>query len=170
MWIGAIRLIVQTKNAHNAGTDHKVTSQVLRDGEPLVELVLDYPTEDDLERGARRAYDYVGPTKLPRRNDQTPQLPDGVGQSPMPYPGYGLEFSKGLSQHLTLRTRIRGDDLWIKDKVDLYVQQIRRRATSFDTIEWRCDEEWTYVASWTADKVLSTDPAEGVATLDMKLS
>ena len=29
-------------------------------------LNLDYPSEDDLERGAIRNYDYIGPTRLPR--------------------------------------------------------------------------------------------------------
>ena len=48
---------------------------VLRDGTQLRVLNLDYPTEDDLERGAIRSYDYIGPTRLPRRNDKTPELP-----------------------------------------------------------------------------------------------
>ena len=91
-------------------------------------------------------YDYMGPTKLPRRSDKTPELPPGVGQIPMPYPGYGLEFSDGLSGHLKIRLRIRGDDMWIKDNVDLYVRFIREKTTSFDTA-WEEDADWTYIAS-----------------------
>jgi hypothetical protein len=118
MWIGSIRLIAETKDAPNAGTDSLVQATVIRDGADLRVLNLDYPTEDDLERGAIRNYDYSGPTKLPRRNDQTPELPPGIGQNPMPYPGYGFEYSNGLNNHLKLRLRIRGDDMWIKDNVD----------------------------------------------------
>ena len=90
MWIGAIRLVVETKNATNAGTDSLVQATVVRDGNDLRVLNLDYPTEDDLERDAIRNYDYIGPTRLPRRNDQTPELPPGIGQSPMPYRGTAL--------------------------------------------------------------------------------
>ncbi len=32
MWIGSIRLVVATKDATDAGTDHLVTASVLRDG------------------------------------------------------------------------------------------------------------------------------------------
>ena len=108
MWVGAIRLTVRTEDAPFAGTDSLVRATVIRDGTELRILNLDYPTEDDLERGAIRNYDYIGPTKLPRKNDQTPELPDGIGRIPMPYPGYGFEFSNGLSGHLNIRLRIAG--------------------------------------------------------------
>lgn len=170
MWIGSVRLTVQTKNAPNAGTDSLVQAKLLRDGQELRVLNLDYPTEDDLEAGAIRNYDYMGPTKLPRRNDKTPELPPGVGQIPMPYPGYGLEFSNGLSNHLKLQLRIRGDDMWIKDNVDLYVRFIRQRATSFDTLAWIEDPDWTYIASWGRDVAMSTDAREGVTTWTLNLT
>lgn len=170
MWIGAIRLTVETKDALDAGTDSLVQASVIRNGSVLRVLNLDYPTENDLERGAIRNYDYIGPTRLPRRNDQTPELPPGVGQSPMPYPGYGFEFSNGMSGHLTLRLRINGDDMWIKDSVDLYVVVIRLVATSFDTLAWQEDAHWTYVASWTRDVAMSTDSSEGVTTWNLNLT
>jgi hypothetical protein len=170
MWIGAIRLIVETKDASDAGTDSLVQATVLRDAAELRVLNLDYPTEDDLERDAIRNYDYVGPTKLPRRNDKTPPLPDGIGQSPMPYPGYGFEFSSGLHGHLVIRLRIRGDDMWIKDNVDLYVRQIRQQATSFDTLAWIEDKNWMYVASWGQDAPMSTDSSEGYTSWNLRLT
>jgi hypothetical protein len=170
MWIGAIRLVVQTKDARYAGTDSLVQATVLRDGNALRILNLDYSTENDLQRGAIRAYDYSGPTKLPRRNDRTPELPPGIGQNPMPYPGYGFEFSSGLSGHLKLKLQINGDDMWIKDSVDLYVQQIRHKATSFDTLAWTQDDAWTYVASWTQDVAMSTDSGEGATTWTLNLN
>jgi hypothetical protein len=170
MWVGAIRLNVHTKDARNAGTDSLVQATVIRDGNELRVLNLDYLAENDLERGAIRNYDYIGPLKLPRRNDKTPSLPDGIGQIPMPYPGYGFEFSNGLNGHLTIRLRIRGDDMWIKDNVDLYVRFIRQRATSFDTLAWIDDLDWTYIASWTQDVAMSTDSSEGATTWNLKLT
>jgi hypothetical protein len=170
MWIGALRLVVATKNARDAGTDSLVQATVLRNDAELRVLNLDYPTEDDLERGAIRNYDYSGPTKLPRRNDRTPELPSGIGQIPMPYPGYGFEFSNGLSGHLKVRLRIRGDDMWVKDNVDLYVRYIRQRATSFDTLAWQEDPDWSYVASWTQDVAMSTDAGEGFTYWTLRLA
>ncbi len=170
MWIGAIRLVVETADSRFAGTDSLVQASVMRDGNTLRVLNLDYPTEDDLEAGAVRSYDYIGPTKLPRSNDKTPPLPPGIGQIPMPYPGYGLEFSSGMHGHLKLRLRIRGDDMWIKDNIDLYVRLIRDRATSFDTLAWIEDDFWTYVASWTQDVAMSTDSSEGVTTWTLNLN
>jgi hypothetical protein len=170
MWIGSIRLIVQTADRRFAGTDNLAQASVLRDGAELGVLNLDYPAENDLERGAIRNYDYSGPTKLPRRNDKTPSLPPGIGQNPMPYPGYGFEYSSGLNGHLKLKLRIRGNDMWIKDNVDLYVRYIRNRATSFDTLAWIEDTEWTYIASWSRDVALSTDPTEGTTTWTLNLN
>lgn len=170
MWIGAIRLVVETTDEPFAGTDSLVQAIVVRDGVDLRVLNLDYPTEDDLERGAIRDYDYIGPTRLPRRNDKTPELPPGIGQNPMPYPGYGFEFSSGLNGHLKIRLRINGDDMWIKDKVDLYIRRIRQVATSFDTLAWQEDTFWTYIASWTQDVAMSTDSSEGVTTWNLNLN
>ena len=170
MWIGSIRLVVQTKDAPNAGTDNLVQALVLRDGGLLGKYNLDWPAEDDLERGAIRNYDYMGPTKLPRKNDKTPELPSGVGQNPMPYPGYGFEFSNGLNGHLKLQLKINGDDMWIKDNVVLFVRQIRQKATSFDTLAWVEDPDWTFIASWGKDVAMSTDSDEGTTTWPMVLT
>jgi hypothetical protein len=170
MWIGAIRLVVKTKDTTDAGTDSLVQATVLRDGNELAVLNLDYPAEDDLERNKIRNYDYIGPTKLPRRNDKTPSLPDGIGQNPMPYPDYGFEYSNGLNGHLKLRLRIKGDDMWIKDNVDLYVIFIRQKATSFDTLAWVADSTWSYVGSWSQDVAMSTDSGEGVTTWSLNLN
>jgi hypothetical protein len=161
---------VQTKDRRFAGTDSLVQALVTRNGAVLRVLNLDYPAENDLERGAIRSYDYSGPTQLPRRNDKTPQLPDGIGQNPMPYPGYGLEYSDGLHGHLTIRLRINGDDMWIKDNVDLYVRFIRQRATSFDTLAWLEDTDWSYMASWSQDVAMSTDPSEGTTNWTLNLN
>lgn len=169
MWIGAIRFVVKTKDAPFAGTDNTVQAVIMRDDEELRVLLLDHLDENDLERGATRNYDYRGPTKLPRRNDRTPSLPDGIFQIPMPYPDYGFEFSDGLEGHLTIKLRTTGTDMWIKDNVDLFVVFISRQATSFDTEEWQEDPHWTFINSWSQDVAMSTDPDEGRATWRLRL-
>lgn len=161
MWIGSLRLRVRTKDAPYAGTDSLVTAAVLRDGAEVASLRLDHPAEDDLERGAVRSYNYL---KLKRSNDKTPELPPGIGQSPPPYPSHGIEFSSGLKGHLRLRLRIHGSDQWTKDSVDLYVREVRKAPTGFDTWAWQEDAEWTYVATWGKDVAISSDASEGPQT------
>jgi hypothetical protein len=167
MWIGSMKLTVATMDTTDAGTDSLVTAMIERDGNDVVNLKLDWPTENDLERGAQRDYTYY---QLPRHNDQTPVLPDGIGQIPMPYPDFGIEFSNKLPGHLKLGVRIHGDDMWVKDNVDLYITEVRRVATSFDTEAWVEDNDWTYVATWSKDKALSTDSDEGVTLLNLILN
>lgn len=166
MWIGSIRLNVRTKDATNAGTDNLVRARILRDGIEILALKLDYQDEDDLERGAVRNYNYLG---LPWINHLTPKLPDGIGQNPMPYPSFGIEFSQGLDGHLKLRLTIGGDDMWIKDNVDLYIKEVRLKATSFDTVAWIEDSNWTYIGTWDNDVPMSTDSSEGVAAWNLNL-
>lgn len=170
MWIGSIRLTVQTADNDFAGTDSLVQAKVVRDGFQLRVLNLDYPLEDDLELGAIRNYNYMGSTKLPRRNDKTPELPSGIGQSPMPYPGYGFEFSNGMNGHFRIQLHIKNDDMWIKDSVDLYVREIQLAATSFDTFAWQEDNFWTYIATWSQNIAMSTDSGEGVTTWNLNLN
>ena len=171
MWIGAIRLHVRTMNLPNAGTDNLVTATLLRDGVQLGTLKLDYPTENDLERGALRSYDYIGPTKLPRRNDQTPELPPGQGKHPMPCPEYGFEFSNGLKHHLTLRFKIHGADQWISDYVGLYVKEIRLPDQFPNTTdEWTVDTGWKFVTMWLQLLLMSSDSSEGAEIKDLTYS
>lgn len=167
MWIGSLRLTIRTKNTTDAGTDSLVQAIVLRDTVPIGVLNIDYDTENDLERGAIRAYNY---TNLPRVNDQTPPLPPGIGQSPMPYPDHGYEFSHGLSGHLTVRLLINGDDMWIKDKVDLDIRQVREVSTGFDSFTWQEDSTWTHKGTWTRDVAMSTDSDEGVTTWNLNFT
>jgi len=75
-----------------------------------------------------------------------------------------------LGGHLILRLRINGDDMWIKDNVDLYVQQIRQKATSFDTLAWIQDTDWHYAATWSRDVPMSTDSSEGFTTWNLILN
>jgi len=169
MWIGSIRLVVATKDLPDGGTGNVVTAVVLRDGAEVARLKLDYPTVNDLEPGAVRNYDYVGPTKLARKNDETPELLQNLGKNPMPYPSYGLEFSNGLEGHLKIRLRIHGKDMWIKDNIDLLVRFIRHKADSVDTLGWKEDVNWSYVWSWGQDVPMSTQFGEGFTTWTLRL-
>lgn len=167
MWIAAIRFIVHTKDAPFAGTDSRVVARVLRDGHEIGFLPLDHLGENDLERGATRNYDF---RNLHRRNDETPELPDGIGQSPMPYPDHGYEFSHGMPGHLTVKLEIESRDMWIKDSVEFFVVGISRQQTSFDTEEWIEDPHWTHVHTWNQDVAMSTDSSEGRTTWKMHLN
>jgi hypothetical protein len=158
---------VKTKDATGAGTDNLVTATLKRDGNDIHMFRLDYVAENDFERGAIRNYDFIGSTKLPRKNDQTPELPPGVSETPMPYPSYGFEFSNGLQGHMTLRLQIHGDDMWIKDEVELFIREIRLKPTSFDTLAWKEDLKWASVAKWPKDVNMSSDSDEGVAYWDL---
>ena len=89
---------------------------------------------------------------------------EGIGQDPMPYPSYGIEFSRGLAGHLKLKIKIAGDDMWVKDNMDMYVRGISQVATSFDTLAWQEDSRWTYLATWAQDAALSRDSREGSAS------
>ncbi|MBA2559150.1 MAG: hypothetical protein H0V07_04560 [Propionibacteriales bacterium] len=166
MWVGSIRVGIWTADQADAGTDSLVQAEVLRDGNWISTLNLDYSTEDDLERGAFRDYFY---SNLSWDNDQTQQLPPDIGRNPMPYPDYGYEFSNGPYGHLKLRLHIRGDDMWVKDKVDLSVKEVRLVPTSFDTVAWRQDSSWSIVGVWGQDVALSTDGSEGVTTWTLNL-
>jgi hypothetical protein len=167
MWIGSIKLGVRTKDAPDAGTDDLIVARILRDGTDVVGLRLDYSGEDDLERGATRNYVYP---VLPRRNHRTPQLPPGIGQNPMPYPSEGIEFSDGLRGHLKVILITSGVDMWVKDNVDFYVKEIRQVATSFDTLAWVKDVDWSYLGTWSQDVALSWDPTEGIPVWTMSLT
>ena len=164
MWLGAVSLVVTTAAVRDAGTDDLITARLFRDDVALRDLRLDFPTEDDHEPGDIRTYAFGGPGKWPRVHDRTPPLPPGIGQSPMPYPGYGFEFSSGLAGHLRLQLRTGGSDMWLKDNVDLNVKEVRQRATSFDTLDWMLDPDWRYLASWPRDVAFSRDPRQGSAT------
>ena len=167
MWIGSIRLVVDTEDAPNAGTDSLVTATIVRDGLSVLNLNLNYANEDDLERDAHRAYDYL---KLPRVNHLTPELPDGIGQIPMPYPSFGVEFSNGLSGHLKLRLKIHGGDMWIKDNVDVHIKEVKPVTTGFDSFVWQQEASWTHIGTWSEDVAMSTDFFEGVPTWKLALT
>ncbi len=160
MWISKIGFEVWTEDAVYAGTDHLVTIEVMRDNRVLWAGKFDYSTEDDLEAGAQRWYGYVVPGLY---LDETPPLPEGIGRIPAPYPSQGMEYSNGLHDHMRCRLHIHGDDMWTKDRVDIWVKEIKQVATSFDTLDW-VEQDWTHLGAWTQDTNLSWDGGEGFTT------
>lgn len=167
MWIGSIRIGVLTGSGRDDGTDGLVQAAVLRDGAEIWRGNLDYLSENDLERETYRDYWY--PRLHPQSFHKTEPLPDGLGQSPMPYPDYGLEFSDGLQGHFRLKLIIRNRDTWVKDEVDLAIREIQRQADGFDMYNWGEDPTWTDLGIWTQDVAMSQDPAQGKATWSLKL-
>ena len=75
-----------------------------------------------------------------------------------------------MNGHYTLRLRIGGSDMWIKDNVDVYIREVRQVATSFDTLAWQEDSNWSYIASWGQDVAMSTDGSEGKTTWNLNLT
>jgi hypothetical protein len=55
MWIGAIRVLVQTKDARFVATESRVRAAILRNGNSL-RILKDPPGRTDLEPGAIRTY------------------------------------------------------------------------------------------------------------------
>ncbi len=62
MWVGAIRVLVRTKDARYVATESLVGAAILRNGNRL-RVLKDHPFRSDLEPGAIRAYVATGPTR-----------------------------------------------------------------------------------------------------------
>jgi hypothetical protein len=165
MWIGSLRLRVRTKARPEAGTDNLVTVGLLRDGNEVAKLRLDHRYQDDLEPGVSQNFTFTGPSSLPRSHDRPP-MNEGTSRKPV-YPPYGIEFSQGCKGHLALQATIHGDDLWIKDSVELFVREIRPSIHADGTVTWVESSEWTPVARWGKDAPISGDKREGTRTWTM---
>ncbi|HEX3250127.1 MAG TPA: hypothetical protein VHS05_11915 [Pyrinomonadaceae bacterium] len=167
MWIAAIRLKVLTKDARYAGTDDLVQAIFSRDDHVVTTFNLDKPGVDDHEPGDERRYVFSGASNLPRDTDQTVELQPGVREDPMPYPPFGFEFSNGLDDHLVIRLQVVGNDMWVKDRVDFDIKQIRLVNTASNTRDWGVDPSWSHVKTWNPDVRLSLDPREGLPFMDL---
>jgi hypothetical protein len=55
MWVGAIRVLVQTKDARYVASESRVQAAILRNGNRL-RILKDHPGRNDLEPGAIRTY------------------------------------------------------------------------------------------------------------------
>jgi hypothetical protein len=154
MWIGAVRLVVKTKDRRFAGTDSEVQMGVLRNGWELAYGPLDKASVDDHERGDERAYDFIFNDWF---NDRTQPIDFDPSPNPPPYPDRGIEYSNGLGGHFGIRLRIMGADMWIKDELHIYTKQIRLKSTSQSEPSWRIDADWHYEGSSLTDVRMSTD-------------
>ena len=170
MWVGAIKLLVDTDYAMSAGTKDLVDVSFRRDGKSLFDYPLDFPPLTGIERLSTNIYVWSGKDALPRRNDKTPELPSGEVQIPMPYPSYGIEFSDGLNGHLGLRINIRGDDKLMVGLVELSVKHIKLENGPLGFQLWRRGSHWSQLGSWLGTWILSTDPHEGQKSFDLDVS
>ena len=161
VWVSRIGFQVATADTPGAGTDALIMVEIIRDGEHLETGRLDFPHLDDHERGDSRFYGFTIPTL---HLDETRALPPGIGRIPMPYPDTGIEFSNGIHPYLRCRLRTHSDDMWIKDKVEIFIKETHLVATSFDILAWQESPVWTRLGAWTQDVRISRDSSEGVTT------
>jgi hypothetical protein len=168
MWVGGIKLLFYSSYNALLGTKSLVEASIRRDGDSLFVFPLDYPPIVGIEHESTNIYEWSGQSALPRRNDKTHTLPSGEVEFPMPYPSYGIEFSDGMSGHLSLRIIIRGDDELGIDLVELSVKRIRLVNGPFGLFQlWSRSSHWSEVGSWPGTWFLSTDPNEGQRTVDL---
>jgi len=170
MWIGAIKLEILTAWDKWSGTDSLVEFSIVRDGHSLAVFPLDYPPLIGLKRGEMGTYVWSGKKAVPRHNDETPSLPPGELQVPMPYPDYGFEFSHDLPLHLSFKFTIRGDNEWDFGNARIYVKFIRLHNGPFGFKIWKRDSLWTnelFGSGWLIP--MSTDPSEGQKTFEFKI-
>jgi hypothetical protein len=166
LWVGSIRLRVSTRNQAGAGTDRLVTCTIVRDDEAIVALKLDHPNIDDMEPGKTNYYDFIGPEKIALRPDTLKrQRRDRIESKPT----YGIEFAKGVKGHLSLQFKVHGEDVWVKDAVDLFIREIKPLEDSKGQIHWVEDKVWTHVASWGRDIPLSATNEKAFQALTLKL-
>jgi hypothetical protein len=172
MWVGSIRVRVQTKAASTASTDSPVIAAMMRDNLALYAFFLnpEFRTfaQPDLEitQGTDRNFFQFS---LPKSKD-TSASDESVNAVP-DQPPYGLEFAKGLAEHCTLKLRIFGNDLWITDEVELFIRALHlvRLPETPDAFTWVEETNWKSVGLWSKDIRISTDTSEGFAIVNFNV-
>lgn len=163
-WISEIGWDIKTLNTPVAGTDTRVSVEILRDDVQVISLLIEPGNTTRLDRGDSRFYwwRFRGANFAP--SDEPGHT---AGEQAFPH---GVEFPRDIRNHLKCRLRAWGDDMWIKDNVDAYVRYARLVAVpgTIDSFVWVDDLNWTFVGSFAQDVALSTDPAEGFRTWTLR--
>jgi len=146
MWLGSLRLDVQTKEP--PGADNLVVAYLLRDGVPLTAVDLAVKAEAD---GRAYVASMLGQVSDAAREG----FPRGVAD----LPPYGLEYAAGLPGHLTARLVVYGDDAWVARGIGVSVRELRRRDG-----RWVEDGEWSPAGYWDAAAALYTARGAGART------
>jgi hypothetical protein len=161
-WVSEIGWDIKTGNAVSfAGTDTRVSVEILRDNALIIALLVEPGGTQRLDLGESAFYwwRFQGANFAPRDDD----LAESIGGAGFPH---GVEFPQGVVGHLKCRLRAWGDDLWIKDNVDGYVRYAREKSVpnTIDSTVWVDDLNWTLIWHFPQDAALSTDPSEGFTT------
>jgi hypothetical protein len=145
-----------TSNQEGSGTDSRVSLNILRDGQLIVNIN-DEPGETSrLDRGeiATRFWQFRSPDNI------------GTSVSGVAIP-YTENFPNGVRGHLVVRIQIDGDDAWRKDSIEstVWSGQLRSVPGTIDSVEW---VETGEAFVFSRDVVLSTNPAEGTTILELR--
>ena len=156
----AIAWDIQTSHEQFAGTDTKLVCEILRDDAKVFTIILEPGNTTRLNRGVMNALAYHF-TKPYLVTPTEPSLSQGV---------VGVEFPNGFVGHLKMRLRNTGDDLWIKETIDVYGQvgELYRDEEGGALLVLNDRDEWVDLGSFTKRQNLSTDPTEGFATLTLR--
>jgi hypothetical protein len=146
---------IQTGDQWWSGTNDTVKIEITRDGDLIKRLNLEPGDTPRLDRNEFATYFWVF------------QHPDGLGVSvsgtPVPFT---VDFPNGLSGHLEVRFRAKGEDAWEALDIDSTVRtgRLRHIPGTIDATEW---VEEFHDFRFPGRDVLSTDRSEGVTTLTL---
>jgi hypothetical protein len=150
---------IHTSNEPFAGTDNKISCELLRDDVNVFTIVLEPGGTKRLDRGLGDAllYKFGRPFLAAPVNSN---LVQGV---------VGGEFPNGFGGHLKMRLRNAGDDLWIKNTINVYgrVGELFRDNEGGALLVFNDGNQWVDLGRFDKRHVLSTDPSEGTATLTL---
>ena len=149
-----IAIDVHTSNERFAGTDDRVTCEVLRDRHFVVRLTLEPGDTTQLDRnngGDVYVFRFTAPFLV---TPTVPSLSTGVA---------GIEYPQGFDGHLQLRLRNFGPDRWVKDTINVYakVGELHRDDEGGGLVVWDEDGGWRDMGTFNKRHVLSTEPGEG---------
>jgi hypothetical protein len=155
----AIAWDIKTSGEQFGGTDNRITCEILRDDVKIFTVILEPGNTTRLDRGLVDAltYQFTRPFLAFPTNES---LSQGV---------IGIEFPSGFAGHLKMRLRNTGDDLWIKENINVYgrIGELYRDDEGGALLVFKDGNQWADLGSFTKRKVLSTDPNEGTTTLTL---
>lgn len=158
-YVSEIAWDIETEDDDWAGTDSRLTVEIIRDGEEVIALNVEPGNTGRLDRGdSEFHYWEFGATHF-APGDYRTWTPG------LPYPE-AVEFPDGIEGSLECRFRIHGPDMWIKDRIDSYVRYTSPEGVegTIDSMQWVDDINWTHAGTFSVDANMSTDPTEGYTT------
>jgi hypothetical protein len=151
---------IHTADEWQAGTDGRITCEILRDDALVFTVILEPGKTTRLDRGRGDVLTYAF---------ERPYLVSPVNLA-LSQGTVGVEYPNGFVGHLKMRLRNSGPDRWIKDTINVYgrVGELYRDEEGGSLLVFEDGgRDWIDLGSFTKRKVLSTDPAEGSATLTL---